>query len=90
MREDKLKNNETIFLITDEKRYVNEEYIREMLYNEEVEHLVSNSKDFFKGELNLEYQLNSIWNSVNADIDEVIEILGKCWGINVVKCKKGI
>lgn len=83
MGEDKLKNNENRFLIVDENKYVNEQYIRQMLYQEEIEDLTSNSSDYFKGELNLKYQLESIWDAITIDIKEVVERLEKCWGIPV-------
>lgn len=76
------------YLITDTNKIVSEEHLRIMLYELEVEDLLTCKEDYLKGDMHLNYQFECIRKAKEADIDTVIYMLGTSWNVPVEKIKE--
>lgn len=77
-----------IFLDLDSNKIYTEEQIRKLDFEENINDLVNNKNDIIEGIINVESVCESITNSLNADIEDVIKDLNYCWGYNIEIYKK--
>ena len=73
------------YLIEDTRKVVTEEELRKLLYEYEVEDLLSNKKEYLQGDLNLNSQFECINSAKNADIKIVINMLEENWNVPIGK-----
>lgn len=75
------------YIITDTNKIVNEKELRTMLYKYEIQDLLDNQEEYFKGFLNLEYQFSCIRTAVDGEIVAVIKMLNESWNVPVEEIK---
>lgn len=75
------------YVIIDTGKIVSENELREMLYKYEIQDLLDNKDDYFKGFLNVEYQFNCIRKAIDSDIKEVIDMLETNWNVPIERKK---
>lgn len=71
------------FYDNDTKRYITEKEIRELDFEENYNDLVNNKNDIIEGIISIESVCENIENSLNGDIENVVEDLNKCWGYDI-------
>ena len=71
------------FLIKDINQIVNEEHIRKLLYRYEIEDLLNNEDEYYKGFYNLDSQFACIRKALEGDIEEVIKMLEENWDVPI-------
>lgn len=64
---------------------VNEQYLRELLFDYEVDYVLQNSREFLEGLLPIEQQKEQIKNALVKDMDYVIDTLESDWNVCVEK-----
>lgn len=77
-----------IFLDLDNNKIYTEKQIRKLDFEENSNDLVNNKNDIIEGIISVESVCESIINSLNADIEDVIKDLNYCWGYNIQAYKK--
>ena len=73
------------YLIIDTNKKVNEKDLRDLLYKYEIQDLIDNKEEYFKGFLNLEYQFSCIKTATTGTIEEVIYMLETNWNVPIEK-----
>lgn len=71
------------YKIIDTGKIVSENDLRDMLYRYEIQDLLDNKEEYFKGFLNLEYQFNCIKKAIDSEINEVIYMLETNWNVPI-------
>lgn len=71
------------YKLIDTGKIVSENDLREMLYRYEIQDLLDNKKEYFKGFLNLEYQFSCIRVAVDGEIGAVINMLETNWNVPI-------
>lgn len=79
----KLNYEKNIFLDLDNNRIYTGKQIRELDFAENINDLINNKNDIIKGIISVESVCESITNSLNADIEDVIKDLNYCWNYNI-------
>lgn len=64
---------------------VDEEYLRNLLFDYEVEDILANRNDYIRGYLDIESQKRCLKNALLKDIDYVIDTLGTSWNVPIEK-----
>lgn len=85
---DFLEEKEKQFLITDTNEIVSEEYLRKLLYGYEIQDLLNNENEYFKGFLDLQAQMNCIEKAIKGNLEEVIDMLETNWNVPIEKINK--
>ena len=68
----------------DSKKFLTEEEIRKLDFEENRQDLNNNKKDIAEGIINIQSVCECLENSLNGDIDEVIDDLNKRWDYDIV------
>lgn len=76
-----------MYKLLDTQKIVDEEYLRKLLFEYEVEDLYSNKDDYIKGLLDLGWQLNCVRGAKEYSINKVIEILETSWNVPIKEMK---
>lgn len=69
---------------------VNEQYLRELLFDYEVDYVLQNSNTFFEGLLPIEQQKQQIKNALVKDMDYIVDTLESDWNIRVEKMESEV
>lgn len=67
----------------DDDKYYSEDEIRQAYLKREIEDIINNIDDYYKGFLNLERQCEKIKNIKFQDINNIIYELNCYWGYNL-------
>lgn len=62
---------------------VNEEYLRNLLFDYEVDDILQNYQDFMEGYLDINAQKRCVKNAFIKDMDYVIDTLGTSWNVPI-------
>ena len=74
--------------ILDTNESVTEQELREKLYRFEIQDLIANTQEYFKGVYDIKAQFKCIEKAMNGNIEEIIDILGTYWGVPVKEIKE--
>lgn len=76
------------YKILDTCKIVDEEYIRNLLYEYETQDLLDNKEDYFKGSLRIDYQFTCIKKAIIGEIKDVINMLETNWNVPIAEIKE--
>lgn len=79
---------ERLFYDTESCEILKEQKIREILFEFEVGDLSNNKVDFLNNGLDLNCQLECIKHAKNDTIEQVLDRLSTCWGVNIIEMKE--
>jgi hypothetical protein len=71
------------YKILDTDEIVTEKDLRELLYRYEIQDLLDNTEEYFKGHLNLDSQFKCIDKAINGTTEEIIDMLGTNWNVPI-------
>ena len=67
------------YKILDTDDVLTEKDLRKLLYNYEIQDLLDNTEEYFKGRYNLKSQFNRIEKAINGTTEDIIDILRTDW-----------
>ena len=79
---------EKMFYDTECCEVLNEEKVRKLLFEFEVQDLINNNLDYINDYLDLKRQFECIERAKNGKIEEILDILSKSWGIHIIEIKE--
>lgn len=71
------------YKILDTEKIVDETYLRKLLFDYELEDIVDNKDNFFKGVYDIERQCNMLKIAQEGEFDVVLYYLSTNWGVDV-------
>ena len=71
------------YKILDTEKIVDETYLRKLLFDYELEDIVNNKDNFFKGVYDIESQCNMLKIAQEGGFDVVLYYLSTNWGVDV-------
>ena len=71
------------YKILDTEKIVVETYLRKLLFDYELDDIVDNKDDFFKGVYDIENQCNMLKIAQEGEFDVVLYYLSTNWGVDV-------
>lgn len=89
----KLKKNdgrgdEIMYKLLDTQEIVDEKYLRELLFEYEVEDLYNHKEEYINGRLDIGWQLNCVRGAKEYGIEKVIEQLETYWNVPIKEMEK--
>lgn len=71
------------YKILDNNKIVDEEYLRKLLFEYELEDIWDNREDYFDGRFNLKYQFDMLELARKGEFDVVLYYLSTNWAVDV-------
>ena len=72
-------------LDTNKNNIVDEQYLRSLLFDYEIDDILQNRNDYIKGYLDINVQKECIKNALLKDIDYIIDTLETSWNVPIEK-----
>lgn len=82
------KNDEIMYKLLDTQEIVDEKYLRELLFEYEVEDLYNHKEEYINGSLDIGWQLNCVRGAKEYGIEKVIEQLETYWNVPIKEMEK--
>lgn len=79
------EDNKYQYFIEDTGKFIDEDAVRKMLYDQEINDLYANYYQYKDKTYNLKYQFECIENALKLPIEKVIETLNTSWNIPIKK-----
>lgn len=76
------------YKILDTEKIVDETYLRKLLFDYELEDIVDNKDDYFKGLYDIKSQCNMLKIAQEGEFDVVLYYLSTNWVVDVEKVKE--
>ena len=73
------------YKILDNNKIVDEEYLRRLLFEYEVEDLWCNKRAYFDGIYNLKHEYKMLELAINGEMEQVLYFLSTNWAVDVDK-----
>ena len=77
-----------MYKLLDSQEIVDEKYLRELLFEYEVEDLYNHKEEYINGRLDIGWQLNCVRGAKEYGIEKVIEQLETYWNVPIKEMEK--
>ena len=75
------------YRLLDNNKIVDEKYLRELLFEYELEDILENKEDYFSGRYDLQAQFDMLKIAQQGEFDVVLYYLSNNWGVDADVCE---